>query len=306
MVRQYYAFIKVKATAISEEKTIDSGTGEVIIANVSDTHAYLVNETNRKRGTKVAYVKRITSLVVNDIEKMSKAALNSRDKAIVAVLADCGFRGGELVSIRVKDVTHNANGSVSITCPEGKTGERTVVGDVCSADLAAWEYAHPLGDVSDAPLFCVIRKTGNSRPGDPMDIYTLFNLIRALGNRGEVLIDPETGISKIHPHALRHYSATESARMGLSLQDMMIRYGWSSFEMPLRYVHLVEKDANTNWERRRRLESEPEVPKTNICPHCHHGNAKNALYCSLCATPLTSAAKVTIRNTQCKRHKFCF
>jgi len=59
-----------------------------------------------------------------DITKMLDAALGIRDKALIAVLYEGGFRMGELGGLRIKEVTFDKYGAIALVT--GKTGMRRV------------------------------------------------------------------------------------------------------------------------------------------------------------------------------------
>ncbi|MDG7039449.1 MAG: tyrosine-type recombinase/integrase [Nitrososphaerota archaeon] len=68
--------------------------------------------------------KQIDMLTDDEIERMIKAAINIRDKAFIAVLAEGGFRIGEILPAKIKDVVFDERGAIIHVT--GKTGPRIV------------------------------------------------------------------------------------------------------------------------------------------------------------------------------------
>jgi len=64
-----------------------------------------------------------------EVELLISKALNPRDKALIALLADSGLRIGEALKLRVKDIYFDDYGAFLIA-PEGKTGARRVAHSV--------------------------------------------------------------------------------------------------------------------------------------------------------------------------------
>lgn len=91
--------------------------------------------------------------ILNDEEvtKMIGAATNLRDKAIIAVAYEGGFRIGEMLNVRIGDVSFNEHGArVKV---KGKTGERTVLLITSSPLLSRYLDEHPDKNNHEAPLW---------------------------------------------------------------------------------------------------------------------------------------------------------
>ncbi len=78
-----------------------------------------------------------------DVEAMIDAARNPRDKALIALQFEGGFRGGELFDLRVKDISDGAH-SLKVRV-DGKRGEHDVHLIIATPYVQAWLNAHPGG-----------------------------------------------------------------------------------------------------------------------------------------------------------------
>lgn len=226
-----------------------------------------------------------------------EACLNMRDKVLIAVLCECGFRRGEVTQIRFKGVVIDEYG-VLLTCDDGKTGGRTVRGIWCTALVSAWKDQHPL-KTPNSPFFCNLtdrdaysyERNGQvievpaSRIGDPLEEVSISSIVKGIWKRAKKL---HPDLPRFHPHKGRHISATEACKMGLNTQAMKIRYGWATNSMPDVYTHITGADVDDQVLRlsgvKKRIEDEPIM---RLCPRCQSPNQKDGRYCAKCGSPLT-------------------
>lgn len=168
-----------------------------------------------------------------DIKKMIDAALNKRDKAIIALLWDIGARIGEIGSLCVKSVKFDDIGGVILV--NGKTGPRRVRAVWSVSFLKDWLEEHPGQKDPDAPLwFNFAKKEKDLKP-------MRYDAIRMRLNK----ISKKAGITKkIHPHLFRHSRCTYMANY-LTEAQMNAYFGWvQGSDMPSIYVHLSGRDVD--------------------------------------------------------------
>jgi integrase/recombinase XerD len=168
-----------------------------------------------------------------DVERMIDAALNKRDKAIIALLWDIGARIGEIGNLRVKDIKFDDIG-ISILV-NGKTGPRRVRAVWSVNYLKDWLKDHPNQKNPEAPLwFNFAKKT------EKLEAMQ-YGAIRMQLNK----ISKKAGISKkIHPHLFRHSRCTHMASY-LTEAQMNVYFGWvQGSDMPSIYVHLSGRDVD--------------------------------------------------------------
>jgi integrase/recombinase XerD len=98
-------------------------------------------------------------LIDEEAEKMIFRATCPRDKALIAVMYEGGFRIGEILNACLGDITFDENGArVHVT---GKTGPRTVRLITSASLLARWMEEHPRRGSYSAPAwvsFCPQRR----------------------------------------------------------------------------------------------------------------------------------------------------
>ncbi|MGV9141382.1 MAG: tyrosine-type recombinase/integrase [Promethearchaeota archaeon] len=215
--------------------------------------------------------------------KMIDAANYLRDKAMIAVGYEGGFRIGELGSLRIGDITFiqgrdgGLRAKANIRGVEGaKTGGRSVLLIVSPLYLKEWLDNHPNKDDLQAPVFCSFH---TRRYGEPLTYQNLYRKIRDIAKKAGIK-------KKVNPHMLRHTRATILAN-NLTEAQMNEYFGWQQgSDMPQIYVHLSGRDVDNAIMKANGLEAEDDGDKpirNRKCPRCGHVNKATDRFCSRCA-----------------------
>ena len=142
-----------------------------------------------------------------------------RDLAILRVLIDCGIRRTECANLRLEDIDLDRN---QLWVEQGK-GRRSRPVAIHSRTVKAidrylrlrprhphhkepWLWLGLRGRLTDTGVLQVVRRRGK-----------------------------EAGIPHLHPHQLRHLSAHNDADEGMTVPDMMMKFGWRDDSMARRY-----------------------------------------------------------------------
>lgn len=240
-------------------------------------------------------------LTREEVGRMLDAARTTRDKTIIALLAESGFRLGELAALRVGSITATDDGAIRVTLPEAeglKTGRRSVLLFDCAGLVLAWldrehgarawktsASAHERAAWEDLPLFHSwdVRK--------PLRKGAIYDVVKRTAKRA--------GIKKrVKPHLFRFGAATSLARAQMPVGALAKRMGWSDQSRHVMYYsRLAESDAD-DWERKRRglLPADDaaftgSIVKPIICPRCGFQDRPGARYCGRCARPLSHDAE---------------
>jgi integrase len=218
-----------------------------------------------------------------EIEQLIDACRNPRDKALISFLYESGCRKGELVSIRLENVTFTDFGA-TVTIPKGKTGPRTIPIVYAASYLRQWVESHPTKGSGD-PLFCSLQA-----PFAQFSFSGLSHLMRTLKER--------TGLNKdLYPHLLRHSRASHLANQ-FTEQQLKQFLGWTAgSNMAAVYVHLSQRDIQNAVLKAYGIESHTEDKdtfKVGRCPRCKELNPEKSLYCGKCGLPLKEEVKKKI------------
>lgn len=217
-------------------------------------------------------------LTEDEILRIISACSNTRDQAIIAVLAESGCRISELGNMHIKNVRFDDNGAIlSIS---GKTGERSIRIVSSAKYLKQWINVHPLNKDENAPLWC-----NKLRPNEPIYYNDFVYALKMAKTKAKIT-------KRMNPHLFRHTRATILA--GLLPESLFKAYmGWSqSSDMAARYVHLNNATVDEailglhgKGAKRKTLE---ESKLNNIsCSRCGEANPVTHVRCSKCNSPLT-------------------
>lgn len=175
--------------------------------------------------------KRTPSLTPREVQTMVDRARTPRDRALIQVLFDGGFRLGELINIRLKHVTfrqvEGEQRCFFLEAPYSKTVPRTVVLPMPETTkwLLLWLQDHPsrpaIGD--DGTL------RGDLTPQlFPMTADAIEQFFAKHG--------PASINKHVFPHLMRHTSATYWANK-LSYFQICRRFGWTmTSKSPQTYI----------------------------------------------------------------------
>lgn len=222
------------------------------------------------------------------ILRMIEVEKNLRNKAIISVGYEGGFRIGELAGIKIKDVEFDKReGELKARIRvKGKTGERIVPLRMSVPHLRVWIEIHPFSNDPNSFLFCSL---SNRSLGEPMKYQSLAKVIKNAAVKA--------GIKKrVHPHILRHTRATVLAASSIGESIMSKYLGWViGSDMPRVYIHLVNKDVEKAIDELYGIDGDkPKIAKPLKCPRCGKINEPNAKYCSQCALILDEGERIRV------------
>lgn len=219
-----------------------------------------------------------------EIKKLIKTAKNPRDKALISVAWEGGFRTVELLGIKIKDMTYTDDG-IRIGV-EGKTPRRDVLLIASAPLIANYLEFHPFRDDPNAPLWLIVSKIQNKEEKKQkyyaLNDQSLLKILHDIFKRAEIKKKP-------HVYLFRHTRATQLAT---KLKDAQLRQymGWTMHsDMPSVYISLSGRDLDsTIMEMHGLKESETFKEKLSIkvCERCHFKNSPERERCEQCTAPL--------------------
>jgi integrase len=214
-----------------------------------------------------------------EFRRLMDACSCSRDRALISLFYETGARRGEILSMRIKDVSFDDYGAV-VWLPRSKTLRRRLRVVYSAPHLAQWIQDHPLRE-PESPLWICL--TNNH--GKQLDNEGLYTLLRRLRKRA--------GIKKrIYPHLFRHTRATRLlAKVPESVGAKFL--GWvPGSKMVKVYVHLSQEDVEEKILELYGISQGNNGKDLEIrqCPRCMQINDGVARFCSRCGLPLTEEA----------------
>ena len=212
----------------------------------------------------------------DDIKSLIKVANNPRDKALISVLYESGCRVGEILSMRIKNITFDEYGVVINVF--GKTGARKIRIISSTPYLATWIENHSFSDDPDNPLWINIGVRKNSQV---MYYSTVRKMLQTLFSKAGIK-------KKYNPHLFRHSRATYLANHLTEFQ-MNQYFGWiQGSDMPSTYVHLSGKEIDNsilalNGIKGKEEDKKESSLKPKKCLKCDTLNNYDSKFCHKCA-----------------------
>lgn len=223
--------------------------------------------------------------ILTDEEKewLLDACKTPRERAIVDLPLDGGLRPGELLTLRICDISQDKHGFIAQVNNNGKTGPRPVRLIKCAPSLARWLSEHPFKNNSEHALFITLEKT---KYGQPLSYSATRAILNRIGDR--VKAKHPAFNKRLFLNIFRHTEATDTAKF---LQDGLLtkkRHGWSSnSKMAARYTHLLNSDVDKAILEHHGIIQDDVKPKLPItCPACDGFNHHDAKICSKCSKVL--------------------
>jgi integrase len=227
-------------------------------------------------------------LTEEEVKRMISAAWTPRDRAIISLLWESGCRVGELLTMRIKNVSFEEN--LTRIVIHGKTGARRVPLLDSTPYLAEWLENHPQREDSDAFLWVGIGTVGR---GEYLKYPALRKMLVQVAKKANVK-------KKVNPHNFRHSRATFLANH-LTEAQMNQYLGWvRGSDMPATYVHLSGRDVDDAILKMRGLKSKGEEVKSTLapkkCPRCDLVNKATGKFCNRCGAILDVQTAVAMQD----------
>ena len=225
-------------------------------------------------------------LTEEEVLRMARVANHLRDKALVLVLYESGCRIGEMLSLKMKNISFDQYGAVLRVT--GKTGDRRVRIINSAPALTAWLDLYEHRSEPDAALWPP-RSNNYYKKGQSAESASIYVLLKELAVKAGIH-------KKVYPHLFRHSRATALATKFTEAQ-MKEYFGWTqSSEMAATYVHLSGRDVdNTLLEiyqiKQATSAQQTQTIQTKQCPRCKETNSPISRYCYKCGNPLEDTEK---------------
>ncbi|TAJ17194.1 MAG: phage integrase family protein [Dehalococcoidia bacterium] len=161
--------------------------------------------------------------VARILDACGDGEIGLRDRALIMLLLDTGARCSEVIQLTLTEVDVE-NGRIRILHGKGNKQRVVPFARACQATIEA--YLAVRGREPGA-LFWTTDGHGAIRPGAPLRIHGLQQVMRRLGSRA--------GVTKVHAHRFRHTFATWAIQHDARELDVQYLLGHSSPDMVRRY-----------------------------------------------------------------------
>lgn len=163
-----------------------------------------------------------------EIKRIMNAAVQSRDRAIIMVLIDCGVRASEIVNLTIEDWRPGqlkvlGKGAKERVVPISKPTEKAIMLQLRARKISDW------GMDGGMSLFAKVQ-------GDKGGVTygTLQNIMERLEKR--------SGVREVRCHRFRHTFAISYLRNGGDIYTLQKILGHSTLDMCRNYLDIVRTD----------------------------------------------------------------
>ncbi len=229
-----------------------------------------------------------------EIEAILSACSSARDRALIHLLYEGGFRIGEIGNLRWGDIKFDDNGAVVNV--NFKTGKPRYIRLVMAKQvLATWKKDHPDAR-QDAYVFL-------DRSGSPIQYYAVLKQVQRLVKRA--------GITKhVTPHTFRHSRITHLIREGRMNESVikLIMWGSTDTDMFSTYLHLtggdIDQQVNEAYGLVDKKASREKRIEPRQCSRCGEINSPVAKFCAECGMSLTAEAAAEVDYLEAETDRF--
>lgn len=230
----------------------------------------------------------------DEIEAIISACTSARDRALIHLLYEGGFRIGEVGNLRWGDIKFDDGGA--IVNVNFKTGKPRYIRLVMAKQvLAAWKKDHPDAR-PDAYVFL-------DRSGAPIQYYAVLKQVQRLVKKA--------GITKrVTPHTFRHSRITHLIKEGRMNESVikLIMWGSTDTDMFSTYLHLTGGDIDRQINEAYGLVDKKATKEKRLeprqCSRCGEINSPVAKFCAECGLQLTEEAVAEVDRLEVESEKY--
>lgn len=228
-----------------------------------------------------------------EIKRMVEACESSRDRCILMMLFDGGFRIGELGKLTWKQIAFDQYG-VAVNVDE-KTGKPRYVRLLSASPyIAKWKDDFPFDPTGDNLVFVSHQKK-------PVAYNAMYRQIRRIAERAGIK-------KKVHPHIFRHTRVSNLMKKRIP-ENVIKKMMWGSLtsDMLARYAHLADTHTDdalleqAGIKRTKKIEDNALAPRQ--CPVCHLINGPTSRFCTQCGTSLSEEVRQTVETAKARIRK---
>lgn len=237
-------------------------------------------------------IKKEDLLTRAEVEKIIYATPHLMYKALISVLYEGAMRPGELLQMRLKDITFNEH-YVTLYVRgkmQRKQGDRKIF-LVNSYDLLLkWTENHPFKHDKNHPVWiaCTHQKYKNEDVyGKVISLAYLAQMVRKCARRADIT-------KRVTPYIFRHSRGTQLyLEMGETLAKKMMGHSPDS-DMAKVYCHLNEEDVLQKLKELHGIADIKIEQHNGTCSRCNHPNGFGTSLCAKCGFPLDTKAAMAL------------
>lgn len=168
-----------------------------------------------------------------EIQQLINACCNRRDKLLIVLLAETGFRIGEILGIRYSEDIDFEKRLLRVSFrEENENLARAKNAEERISRLSDSTFSFLVRFLADEQETLkrsdyLFQKRSGKRVGKPLEADDVYSLFKRLYRKTKI---------QSHPHQMRHYFANERRKEGWDLNDIRYALGHKKVETTLKYL----------------------------------------------------------------------
>ena len=164
-----------------------------------------------------------------ELDALRSACKDTKERAIIELLATTGIRVSELTKLDLSDVDFS---KLSVHVRQGKGGKSRTVYMTDVTRIHIQKYLLSRKNNNDA---LIQSRRGRYNPNG------VWNLLQTIGARA--------GVTDVYPHRFRHTLASNLAARGVPIQEIQKILGHSGINTTLRYIHTDMRSVEASYRQ---------------------------------------------------------
>jgi len=234
-------------------------------------------------------------LTEEEVRKLITACTNSRDRALISMLYEGGFRIGEIASLKWRQLKFN-EWNVAVNVDNKTLKPRYIPLVMARPYLSMWRNDRPLLLKDDGFVFLTHGKH------EPLQYRGFVKQLEKITKRAGIL-------KHVTPHIFRHSRITHLINQGFGESKIkLMMWGDINTDMFQCYAHLTNSDIDDEIAQRNGISIPDQRKKSDAlqprqCMTCYHINEPTVKFCGNCGLPLTADAADKLKEAKEESHR---
>jgi integrase/recombinase XerD len=217
-----------------------------------------------------------------DVRNMIDTCTNSRDRAIIAMMYEGGFRIGEIASLRWHQLKFN-DWNVAVNVDNKTRKPRYVPLVMARPYLATWKNDYPRTLTDDGYVFLTLGQN------EQLQYRGFAKQLEKIAKRAGI-------VKHVTPHIFLHSRITHLIQQGFSESKIkLMMWGDINSDMFKAYAHLTNADIDNEVAQHAGITLPDQKQKSDLlepkqCRSCYRINEPGVRFCGNCGLPLTPEA----------------
>jgi site-specific recombinase XerD len=165
-----------------------------------------------------------------DIDKIRRACIDKRERAVIEMLLSTGVRVSELVNMQVGDIDKV---TLAVHVKHGKGNKERITFTTPVSMYHVLEYISNRKEAGDYLIY--------NKNHDRIGVRGIQRMIKRIAKRA--------GVSDVYPHRFRRTFATNLSKRGMNVQDIQVLMGHTDSSTTMGYIALDSTSIHVSYQK---------------------------------------------------------